>query len=94
MWNEQPILSLGFLKKQVFTGSYRGMRYLLKKEEEEGETKLVAVTWPQPYSYATSPVESQISANFPFSEEGRREAIAWLEKQYEAKKEIWTRAGF
>ena len=44
-------ISMGFLKKRRFTGSFQGMRYLLQKKETEiGESKtetvLEAVVWP------------------------------------------------
>ena len=44
----EPIgLSLQFLKKEVYTGSHHGMRYLLQKDEDA----LKACTYPEPYCF-------------------------------------------
>jgi len=89
---KEDILSIGFLKKQVFTGSYRGMRYRLWKEGGEPD-RLVAEVWPQPYSSETAPEAIREQEAFPFDEGGRAAAVAWLNERYEGKKEIWEKAG-
>ncbi len=33
-------ISMGFLKKRGFTGSYKGMRYLLQKKQWSGRNRL------------------------------------------------------
>ena len=44
----EPIgLSLQFLKKEVYTGSHHGIRYLLQKDEDT----LKACTYPEPYCF-------------------------------------------
>jgi len=90
MIEKDDILSVSFLKKQNFTGSYRGMRYILMHEED----RIRAVVWPQPMSYALSAEEDRLTADFDFSEEGRLAAIDWLNETYEAGKERWVKAGF
>ena len=58
-------ISMAFLKKSRFTGSYQGMRYLLQKaertkeqgsqeQEDKTETVLEAVIWPEPFHYEKS----------------------------------------
>ena len=37
MIERKTLMSLGFLEKQNLTGSYQGMRYLLKKQKEEDD---------------------------------------------------------
>lgn len=93
MIEDENVLSIGFLKKQVYTGSYKGMRYLLRKEGGE-ETVLKAIIWPQPANFETSAPESRTENTFPFTKEGRVEAIAWLNQSWEEKKEFWEKAGF
>ena len=58
-------ISIPYLKKSRFTGSFRGMRYLLEKaertiEEAQGEEPaktenvICAVIWPEPFNYERS----------------------------------------
>lgn len=93
MIEETDILSLNFLKKQAFTGSFRGMRYILYKVEEENQA-LAAEVWPQPYCYEAAPEEIRTRQDFPFTDEGRLAAISWLNERYEAEKQRWSEAGF
>lgn len=78
------IISIPFLKKSVFTGSYRGMRYLLRKDEDSAETGLVltAVIWPEPFNYVTTAEEKKQSKAFSFDESGLAAAVAWLNEEY------------
>lgn len=88
-------ISVAFLKKSRFTGSWRGMRYLLQKAErvlppegegEEPETKTVleAVFWPEPFSYEATAEEKKHGKDFPFSADGLEQAVAWLNEEYGA----------
>ena len=93
MIEDQDVLSINFLKKQNYTGSRKGMRYILRKQGDE-TVVLQAIVWPQPYAFACSPKESHITADFPFTKEGRIEAINWLNQMYDEHREIWDKAGF
>ena len=85
-------ISIPFLKKSRFTGSYRGMRYELdgqqykhrKEEPEKTETVLRAVVWPEPLAYDRTPEEKKHSRDFPFETEGIWQAVAWLNEEHEA----------
>ncbi|MCI8659472.1 MAG: GNAT family acetyltransferase [Lachnospiraceae bacterium] len=88
-------ISMAFLKKSRFTGSYQGMRYLLQKTErvveksgdgqqEERENVLEAVIWPEPYNYEMTKEEKKHSQDFPFCQEGLWEAVDWLNREFEA----------
>lgn len=88
------MISIPFLKKSVFTGSYAGMRYLLRKnekviEEAEGdepartETVLTAVIWPEPFNYVTTAEDKKHSREFAFSQEGIQNAVTWMNEEYE-----------
>lgn len=92
-------ISIPFLKKSRFTGSYQGMRYQLQKsekvvekvvEEAEGEepakteTVLLAVIWPEPFNYENTPEEQKHSREFPFGPDGIWEAVDWLNAEHEA----------
>ena len=87
-------ISVGFLKKSRFTGSFRGMRYLLQKaermvesteegQEEKKETVLEAVIWPEPYSYESTEEDKKHGRDFPFGEDGLWKAVDWLNEEFE-----------
>ena len=84
-------ISIPFLKKSRFTGSYLGMRYQLEKAEREGdgpepqtETVLRAIIWPEPYNFETTPDEKKHSRDFPFDTDGLWAAVDWLNQEHEA----------
>lgn len=84
-------IALPLLQKSAFTGSYRGMRYRLKKEmlaaaeEEEQKAWIRAVIWPEPYAFSTTPEEQKEWTDFEFSDRGLSEAVEWLNRMYEKK---------
>lgn len=88
-------ISIPYLKKSRFTGSFQGMRYQLQKAERvlneagedkpaETETVIRAVIWPEPFNFETTPDEKKHSEEFPFTQEGIWEAVDWLNAEYEA----------
>ena len=100
MIKTEDVLNLNFYKKEKFTGSYKGMRYLLKKDSIElssenpdvsPETKDVfrCYIWPGPYNFASTPDESKISAVFDFTEEGKQLAVDWMNEQWK-QRETWN----
>lgn len=76
--NKKDLLPLSFLKKSPYTGSFRGIRYRIEKQEE-GECKLLLVyTWPEPYAFSHTPEEEKEKKSFPFSEKGLEEIRLYL----------------
>ena len=54
MITAEDILNMNFYKKEKFTGSYKGMRYLVKKEKDDAENDIFRATvWPGPYNFST-----------------------------------------
>ena len=96
MITAEDILNLNFYKKERFTGSYLGMRYLIQKEKDgDGEDAtdcLCAYAWPGPYIFSNTPDEKKVSARFPFSDEGRHQVVDWLNDLYECRKDEWPRS--
>lgn len=99
MVTTEDVLNMNFYKKETFTGSYKGMRYRLKKETEEipsdnpevpAETKNIFLChiWPGPYNFATTPEEEKRSATFPFTKEGKQAAVDWINEQWSLR-EKW-----
>lgn len=94
MIGSKDILSLNFYKKEQFTGSYRGMRYCIKKVSEN-ETDLFRVTfWPGPYCYDATDESRKTSAVFPFTEEGKQQAVDYLNEQWELNKDLFAQCAY
>ena len=70
----KAIMSLPFLKKERFTGSYHGMQYRLEKTGEE----IKVTVFPGPLCFELTADETKESATF-----------AWLNQKYEEKPEEW-----
>lgn len=84
---------LPYVNRNAYTGSYQGMRYRLRKAvKEEDEKFLEAVVYPEPYGFEATAEEEKTFREFPFTQEGFEEAIAWLNEEYERQKERWEQA--
>lgn len=83
MIERSDLLAFHFYKKEKFTGSYCGMRYLIEKTTE-GEAELFAVyTWPQPYNFEATLQEDKCRKTFPFTAESLEEITDYLNRIYE-----------
>ena len=80
--------SVNYIKKEPFSGGYKGMRYQLVKSSEGMEVTI----WPEPYNYLHTPDEKKQRKEFPLTLEGRDEAVAWMNEQYEIQKPLWDLA--
>lgn len=83
---------LPYVNRSVYTGSYQGMRYRLKKSAKEEEVSLEAVIYPEPRCFEATPEEEKTFRNFSFDQNGFDEAVAWLNEEYEKQKERWKAA--
>ena len=80
---------LNYIKKEEYSGSMDGMRYLLKKVKS-GEEDVIRVTvWPEPLGFASTPETQKTSAEVPLNKEGVEQPADWLKEQYETRKEYW-----
>ena len=77
-----------YIKKEEYTGSMDGMRYMLRKKEGE-ETRLEAVIWPEPFGYRATPEKKKQRMEFEFSARGLEEAVDWMNEQYEGQSSLW-----
>ena len=82
MLTRDDFLSLNFVKKEDFTGSHQGMRFMLHQETVEEEKKLKVYVWSEPFCFDATPDEQKLSELFAFSEEGLSQAINWMNEQY------------
>ena len=83
MLTRDNVLSLNFMKKEDFTGSYKGMRFLLKQENLEDEKKLCVYVWSEPLGFDATPDDQKMKNLFEFSNEGIDAAIKWMNEKYE-----------
>lgn len=84
---------LPYVNRKEYTGSYKGMRYRLRKAETEEKGKcLEAVIYPEPFCFEVTPEEEKQAQEFAFTDEGFEEAVAWLNQEYEGQKERWVKA--
>ena len=90
MIQNDDILNMNFYKKEKFTGSYQGMRYLIQKAQDEDESDIFRVTiWPGPYNFASTADDLKSSATFPFTPEGKEQVVSWLNEQWSARRTEW-----
>lgn len=94
---ESNKISLGYIKKLEYTGGYKGMRYMLKKgsrkvTDENGEEKkediMIGFVWPEPFCFAKTDPEKIVQKEFPLTQEGKEEAVNWLNETFEKEYKI------
>lgn len=89
MIDKEKFHVLNYIKKEEYTGSMKGMRYMLKKKDMEEEARLEVIIWPEPLGYAKTAENKKQRVDFTFSQEGLEEAVDWLNEQYVNQKALW-----
>lgn len=90
MINKEEFHVLNFVKKEEYTGSMDGMRYMLKKKTQEEDPLLEVIIWPEPLGYAKTPEKRKQRKDFVFTEGGLEEAVDWMNEQLIEQKELWN----
>lgn len=90
MITTEDILNMNFYKKEKFTGSYQGMRYLIKKASENDTDIFQVYNWPGPYNFETTEESKITAAAFPFTPKGKQQVVDWLNAQWQARRSEWT----
>lgn len=87
----KDFMPINFLKKEKFTGSHQGMRFLMEKLEIEGEDKprLGVAVWPEPYGYDGTPEEEKLRLTEDFDADGIARGVDWLNEQFESQRPRW-----
>ncbi len=89
MITRKDVMPINYYKKEAFTGSYQGMRYMIRKHEDDEGAKLEVIVWPQPFCFEKTDEDKKIHALFSFDEEGILEAVDWMNDIHSDKKEIF-----
>lgn len=79
------MISIPFLKKAVFTGSYKGMNFLLKKVSDDDGDRICTIAWPGPFNFTVTDEEKKVSHETAFSQDGILDAVKWLNEHYAAE---------
>lgn len=89
MLEKETFHPLNYIKKEEYSGSMEGMRYLLKRGRS-GEDDIIRVTiWPEPLNLVRTPENLKDTLDVPLTEEGVEQARKWLNEQYESRREYW-----
>ncbi len=74
---------------EAFTGSLKGLRYHIIKQQAEDTAFLAVTIWQGPYSLARTPSDKRIQQSFLFDEEGRKSAVDFINEEFEAHPELY-----
>ena len=89
MLDKKTFHPLNYIKKEEYSGSMEGMRYLLKRVKS-GEEDIIRVTiWPEPFNLLHTPENLKESIEVPLTTEGVERAADWINERYEAEKGKW-----
>lgn len=89
---DKRLIPVGGLKKEPFSGSHNGMRYLFRGDDGKNSTTFTVYIYPEPWCFEETPEEEKESASFPLSDDGMDQAIEWLFRRYDAEQERWNTA--
>ena len=86
---DKRLIPFGGLKKEPFSGSHNGMRYLFRGDDGKNSTTFTVFIYPEPWCFEDTPEDEKESRSFPLSEEGMDQAATWLFERFESKKDRW-----
>lgn len=87
----KDFMPINFLKKEMFTGSYKGMRFRMEKAQEQDTDVLAVTVWPEPYGYDATPEEQKERILLSFDSDGIAKGVDWLNEKYQEKQDFWSR---
>lgn len=89
MIDKEKFHVLNYVKKEEYSASMDGMRYMLKKKDTEEGSKLEVIIWPEPYCYFKTEEKNKQRMEFDFTTDGVLQAADWLNEQYISQKPLW-----
>lgn len=91
MLTYDEVLNLNYYKKTTYTGWMKPLRFLIKMEKtEEGDAIFHAWVWPGPYIFDLTDDSLKIDTTAPFTEDGKREIVDWINEQFDLHKDEWS----
>ena len=76
----KDFMPVNFLKKEKFTGSFKGLRF-----------RMVSI-WPEPYSYDFTPQEEKEQFETTFDADGIAKGVDWINERFETEAPRWKEA--
>jgi len=92
MIEKEKFHPLNYIKKEEYSGSMDGMRYMLKKVTVEEVARLQVTIWPEPLGIHATPDELKTVEFFDLDDDGVSDAADWLNKQYFDRLDEWKAA--
>lgn len=89
---DKRLIPVAGLKKEPFSGSHNGMRYLFRGDDGKNSTTFTVFIYPEPWCFEQTPAEERQSATFPLTEDGMDQAIEWLVENYTSEQKRWNTA--
>ena len=94
MLTYDEVLNLNYYKKTSYTGWINGMRFLIRREApEEDDAVFHAWVWPGPMIFDLTEDSLKLEKYAPFSEDGKKEIVDWINTQYDEHPELWSHEG-
>ena len=80
MVEREDVLSFNYYTYgEAFSGSDKGKRYRIIKEERDEDKKVLSVcVWPEPFAFEHTDEDKKIFKDFSFDEEGLEEAVKFI----------------
>ena len=75
--------ALNYIKKERFTGSDAGMRFMFEKKKTDEKEVILACVWPEPFSFEKTEEDKKEYKEFVLTDEGLQEAVEWVENKHE-----------
>lgn len=92
MIDKEHFHPLNYIKKEEYSGSMDGMRYMLKKEKVEDTDRLAVTVWPEPLGINATPAEQKTKEYFDLDADGVSDAADWINKQFFDRQDEWKAA--
>lgn len=89
MLEKEDFHPLNYIKKEEYSGSMSGMRYMLKKSNDGEADVIKVIIWPEPMNLLKTPENLKDILEVPLTADGVEQAREWLNEQYENRKEYW-----
>jgi len=89
---DKRLVPYGGLKKEPFSGSHNGMRYMMRSDNGKESTTFTVFIYPEPWCLEQTPEDQIERKTFELSEAGLDLAIAWLWERFETEQERWEQA--